>query len=174
MPMPEPETTLDARYSEAHATATSWATARDQLAAAEIYWLSTVRPDGRPHCTPLIAVWVDEALYFTTGAEERKARNLEQNRSVVVTTGVNTIARGLDIVVEGQAEHVQDMQLLRRVADAFPPKYGDQWAFVPENGRFRHADRTSFAEVFVVRPTTAFGFGKGDDTFSQTRWRFDA
>jgi hypothetical protein len=167
-----PETTLDTRYSEAHATATPWEDAREALAAAEIYWLSTVRPDGRPHCTPLIAVWVDEALYFTTGADERKARNLEQNRSVVVTTGVNTMARGLDIVVEGDALHVSDMDVLQRVAEAFPRKYGDEWRFTAEDGHFRHPRETGFAEVFEVRPKVAFGFGKGEDTFSQTRWRF--
>jgi hypothetical protein len=33
---------------------------------AEVHWLSTVRPDGRPHVAPLIAVWVDDALVFCT------------------------------------------------------------------------------------------------------------
>ncbi len=28
---------------------------------------STVRPDGRPHVTPLLAVWADDALHFCTG-----------------------------------------------------------------------------------------------------------
>jgi hypothetical protein len=43
-----PETELDSRFSSSNATATAWAAAREQLAQAEIYWLSTVRPDGRP------------------------------------------------------------------------------------------------------------------------------
>ena len=58
------------------ATATDWADARRELAAAELSWLSTVRPDGRPHVTPLLTVWRDGALHFCTGARERKARNL--------------------------------------------------------------------------------------------------
>jgi hypothetical protein len=48
---------------------------------------STVRPDGRPHVTPLIAVWHAGALWFATGPEERKARNLAENPSCVLTPG---------------------------------------------------------------------------------------
>ena len=77
-----PETKLDSRYSSLDATATGWEQARELLARAELYWISTVRPDGRPHVTPLIAVWLDGALYFSTGEEERKARNLAANPHV--------------------------------------------------------------------------------------------
>jgi nitroimidazol reductase NimA-like FMN-containing flavoprotein (pyridoxamine 5'-phosphate oxidase superfamily) len=66
----DPVAGLDARFSSDGATATPWSQARDGLEAAEVYWLSTVRPDGRPHVTPLIAVWLDGALYFCTGPTE--------------------------------------------------------------------------------------------------------
>jgi len=32
------------------------------LEKAEVFWLSTVRPDGRPHVTPMVSVWLDGAL----------------------------------------------------------------------------------------------------------------
>ena len=70
--MSQPQTTLDRRYSSDRATATPWETARDALAGAEIYWVTTVRPDGRPHSTPLIAVWLDDAL--TSPPAPRSAR----------------------------------------------------------------------------------------------------
>jgi hypothetical protein len=38
--------------NESQAT-TAWPDARDQLAAADRYWLATVRADGRPHVMPL-------------------------------------------------------------------------------------------------------------------------
>ncbi|MFF1660674.1 pyridoxamine 5'-phosphate oxidase family protein [Streptomyces sp. NPDC058258] len=57
------------------ATAGSWPAAESLLTGADIYWLSTVRPDGRPHVTPLIGVWSQSALYFSTGASERKGLN---------------------------------------------------------------------------------------------------
>lgn len=49
----EPETELDQRFSSTDATATSWADGRERVEKAELFWISTVRPDGRPHVTPL-------------------------------------------------------------------------------------------------------------------------
>jgi len=166
----EPTAELDARFSSDDATPTPWAEASEHLEKSEVYWLSTVRPDGRPHVTPLIAVWMDGALYFCTGADERKARNLAASARCVITTGCNTMDEGLDLVLEGDAVRVTDEELLQRVADAYVVKYGSDWRFTVRNGAFV-ADVGNVALVFDVEPTTAFGFGKGK-TFSQTRWRF--
>ena len=76
MAVSAPVAELDARFSSEGATPTQWREARRRLEAAEVFWISTVLPGGRPHVTPLIAVWLDGALYFSTGARERKARNL--------------------------------------------------------------------------------------------------
>src|SRR6187551_1117307 len=67
-----PRVDFDGRYSDPEASATDWQSARQVLAATELSWLTTVRPDGRPHSTPLITVWHDEAVHFCTGPEERK------------------------------------------------------------------------------------------------------
>ena len=82
-------------FSSPNAVPTEWSTARTELASAEVYWLSTVRPDGRPHVTPLLGVWLDGALYFCTGPDERKAKNLLSNPACVLTTGCSTLD-GLD------------------------------------------------------------------------------
>src|SRR6188472_4014151 len=71
-----PVTELDARYGDPQATPMSWPDAVAALDTAELFWLSTVRADGRPHVTPLLAVWHEGALHFCTGADEQKARNL--------------------------------------------------------------------------------------------------
>jgi hypothetical protein len=52
--------------------------------------------------TPLIGVWKEEAMHFCIGLREQKARNLERNPRVALTTGNNAWARGLDVVVEGR------------------------------------------------------------------------
>ena len=75
----EPITELDPRFSSAGATPTSWSEGCERLEEAEVYWISTVRPGGRPHVTPLLGVWVDGALHFCTGPDERKAKNLAHN-----------------------------------------------------------------------------------------------
>src|SRR5215218_221922 len=130
----QPVTELDARFSSESATPTGWSQAREGLEGAEIYWLSTVRPDGRPHVTPLIAVWHDGALYFCTGADERKAKNIAQNAHCTITTGCNSLDKGLDIVIEGDAARVSDEPTLRRVAGAYEAKYGSTWHFDVRDG----------------------------------------
>jgi nitroimidazol reductase NimA-like FMN-containing flavoprotein (pyridoxamine 5'-phosphate oxidase superfamily) len=164
----EPVAELDARFSSDTATATEWTRARDQLESAELYWLSTVRPDGRPHVTPLLAVWLDGALSFCTGPTERKAKNLAGNPHCVLTTGSNALNEGLDLVVEGDAVRVSDDAKLRRIADVYESKYGKEWHFDVREGAFRHEGGQAL--VYEVAPSTVFGFGKGE--FSQTRWRF--
>lgn len=167
----EPVAKLEPQFSSGDATATPWAEALARLEQAEVYWLSTVRPDGRPHVTPLLSVWLDGALYFCTGRDERKAKNLARNPHCVLTTGCNTLDEdGLDFVVEGKAVPVSDEALLQRVADAYESKYGSDWRFTVRDGAF-HGVEGNIALVYEVVPITAFGFGKGS-TFSQTRWRF--
>jgi hypothetical protein len=94
--MTTPVTTLDQRYSDTDARATGWEETRRLLETAELSWISTVRADGRPHVTPLVAVWVDDALYFHTGAEEQKFANLNANPHVVLTTGCSRWDEGID------------------------------------------------------------------------------
>ena len=164
-----PQTRLDTRYSDPRATATAWPEAEARIARAELFWISTVRPDGRPHVTPLPAVWADGALHFCTGPEERKAHNLAANPHVTLTTGNNTWDKGYDLVVEGEAVRVTHEGRLRELAAAWEAKYGSFWHFEVREGAFHHGGGQAF--VFSVAPRTVFGFGKGDP-FSQTRWRF--
>jgi nitroimidazol reductase NimA-like FMN-containing flavoprotein (pyridoxamine 5'-phosphate oxidase superfamily) len=169
--MTQPVTELDPRFSSPDAAATEWKVAVDALERAEVYWLSTVRPDGRPHVTPLIAVWHDAVLCFTTGPYERKAKNLAGNRHCVVTTGSSSLTEGLDLVVEGDAVRVTDDATLQHLVDAFASKYGtDTWHFTVRDGAF-HNEAGGRALVFRIEPRTVFGFGRGE-TYSQTAWRF--
>jgi Pyridoxamine 5'-phosphate oxidase len=136
-----------------------------------------MRPDGRPHMTPLIAVWLEEAIYFCTGPDERKNRNIERNRQIVMATGCNKLHEGYDVVVEGDAVRISDESSLKRIADAYFAKYGEEWRFRVHRGEFYHdtgsirETDTGGALIYEVRPKTVFGFGKGEP-YSQTRWRF--
>ncbi len=169
MAVNEPLTELDQAFSGDGASPTLWSEAQERLAQAEIFWLSTVRPHGRPHVTPLIAVWLDGALHFCTVATERKAKNIAHNPKCILTTGTNAYDEALDLVVEGEAVRIADDVRLGRLADAWVAKYGPDWRFTVQDGMFRHSGGDAL--VFEVAPQIAFGFGKGE-TFSQTRWRF--
>jgi hypothetical protein len=164
----EPTTQIDPRFGDPEAVPTPWSTAQAHLAAAEVAWLSTVRPDGRPHVTPLLTVWVDGAPHICTGEAEQKARNIAANPQVVLTTGTNVLHGGLDLSVEGRAERVTDPHRLQVLADAWEKKYGSEWHFDVREGGF--AGGQGLALVYRIEPATAFGFGK--DPYSQTRWCF--
>jgi nitroimidazol reductase NimA-like FMN-containing flavoprotein (pyridoxamine 5'-phosphate oxidase superfamily) len=121
--MNEPVTNIDPRYSDPNAVATPWNETRRALEEAELFWMSTVRADGRPHVTPLVAVWLDGALHFSTGATEQKTINLRGNPHVILTTGCNDWEKGLDVVVEGDAVQITDDDMLERLAIAWATKW---------------------------------------------------
>jgi nitroimidazol reductase NimA-like FMN-containing flavoprotein (pyridoxamine 5'-phosphate oxidase superfamily) len=162
--MTTPCTELDTRFSEPTAQPTSWEDTLEAIKQAEIFWISTVRADGRPHVTPLVAVWLDDALHFSTGPDEQKARNLASNPRVALTTGANNWQSGLDVVVEGDAARVTDAQQLDRLAAAWAQKWDGRWQYEVSQDGFRHA------LVFAVRPAKVLAFTKGG--FSHTRHRF--
>ena len=110
--MKEPTTTLDSRFSDPNAVATDRKETRYILESAQLFWICTVRADGRPHVTPLVAIWLDGAVHFCTGATEQKAINLRSNPHVILLTGCNQWDKGIDAVFEGDAVQVTDNEAL--------------------------------------------------------------
>jgi hypothetical protein len=162
---------LDTRFSEA-TEPVDWPQVSDALSRAELYWLTTVRNDGRPHTTPLIGAWVDDGFVFCTGPEEQKARNLTHHTAVTVTTGINTWKDGLDVVVEGNAERLTGLDTLSRLADAIRAKYDGDWDFTPSEDGFGHTDNSGdshVAHVFRVPASKVLAFAKSPH--GQTRFR---
>ena len=164
----DPIAEIDRRFSDPEADATPWPDAMDVLEHAELYWLTTVRIDGRPHVTPLIGVAKDGAVHFCTGLREQKARNLEHRKQVALTTGNNTWARGLDVVVEGTAVRIAERATLQRLADAYEAKYGSEWHFDVGDGVFGSGEDA--AAVFRIEPAKVLAFAK--EPHAQTSYRF--
>jgi nitroimidazol reductase NimA-like FMN-containing flavoprotein (pyridoxamine 5'-phosphate oxidase superfamily) len=170
--MNTPVTTLDQRYSDPDAVAAGWDETRRALETAELFWISTVRADGRPHATPLVAVWSDGAIHFHTGAEEQKLANLRANPHVVLTTGCNHWDRGLDVVVEGDAVQVTDEDTLRRLAAVWATKWDGRWQLEVGDGGFRSPGQNGHPSlVFTVTPVKIYAHAKGDP-FGATTHRF--
>jgi general stress protein 26 len=166
--MDEPATELDERFSDPDGQATSWSETREILDSAQLWWISTVRDDGRPHVTPLVAVWLDGALHFSTGPGEQKAQNLTKNPHCVLTTGCNRWDEGVDVMVEGEAERVTDRATLERLAAAWADKWdGETWRYQVSDEGFHHVGDDGLAHVYAVRPAKVLAFGKG--TFTHTR-----
>jgi nitroimidazol reductase NimA-like FMN-containing flavoprotein (pyridoxamine 5'-phosphate oxidase superfamily) len=139
------------------------------LEAAELFWIATVRADGRPHMTPLVAVWLDDALHFCTGESEQKAANLVGNQRVILLTGCNQWDGGMDVVVEGRATRVTEFEMLERLAAVWKSKWDGRWEYEPGHEAFK-GDGTESVLVFTVLPDKVFAFAKGN--FSHTRHAF--
>ncbi len=169
--MQQPVTTVQPEFSNPGATPVPWGEAVAQLEQAEIFWLTTVRPDGRPHVTPLMAVWFAGAIHFCVGLGERKTKNLAHNSHCALTTGSSGLYTGRDLVIEGEAKLIEDRAVLQRIADAYEAKYGSAWRFDVGEGTWLRPEDGNIALVYAVAPQVAFGFSKGTP-FSQTRWRF--
>jgi general stress protein 26 len=163
----EPTVEFTGAFSEPSATAVPWADVDAVLTKSEMFWLSTVRGDGRPHVTPLPAIWLDHVLHFCAGENEQKTVNLQANPSCVLTTGTNQLHSGLDVIVEGVAERVTDHDRLVRLAALWKSKL--DWDYVVRGDTFEPAPG-QVGLVFGVAPVKVLSFGK--DPYSQTRYRF--
>ena len=168
---------IDPRYGDPTATAPPWEDIERLLTNAQLYWIITVRADGRPHAVPLVGVWHDGAFAFCTGSDEQKQRNLDANPHVAVTTGstgVNGWDTGKDVVVEGTAIRVTDSDALQALADAWYAKYGEDWKFEVRGEEFVELSHSGgstdgVARVYRVRAAKVIAFG---DTHGQTAYRF--
>lgn len=148
---------------EASGALTPWATTEERLAQARTYWLTTVRPEGKPHVVPVWGVWRDNVFYFSTGDKSRKARNLDREPRCAFSVENGN----LHLVVEGSASRVSDEALLRRMVEAYTPKY--DWPLSVRDGGV-YGD-SGGGPAYAVTPKVAFAFDAGD-MFSATRYRF--
>jgi general stress protein 26 len=169
--------TVSPHYGDPSAAAPAWEEVEQRLARAALYWIVTVRADGRPHAVPLCGVWRKGAFWFCTGEGEQKMRNLEHDPHVVVTAGplgADGWRNGKDISVEGVAEQVDDEAVLRALAEAWRRKYDDDWVFQVRQGRFFEVtdqgdSRGEGAVLFRVVPSKVLVFG---DEHGQTTYRW--
>lgn len=138
----------------------SWAEAR--LLRARSYWIGTVTPSGHPHSRPVWGLWLDGAVYFSTGPS-RIRKNLQHSAHV----SVNLESADECLIVEGSAVLERSLEALTRVVAAYTAKYG--WEMEANPG-----------EWFRVQPHVAFAWivdSSGEDrgvlfSKSATRWKF--
>src|SRR3954469_4376219 len=163
----EPTAEFSGAFSEPGAEAVPWRDVDDVLTRSEMFWLSTVRRDGRPHVTPLPAIWLDRVLYICAGEKEQKTVNLRANPNCVLTTGTNRLHSGVDVIVEGVAERITDHDRLVRLAALWKSEL--DWDYVVRGAAFEPMPG-HVGLVFGVLPAKVLAFGKAP--YSQTRYRF--
>jgi nitroimidazol reductase NimA-like FMN-containing flavoprotein (pyridoxamine 5'-phosphate oxidase superfamily) len=132
-------------------------------------WLSTTRPDGRPHLAGVGALWHAGRFYIVSSPDTRKSRNLADNPSCAISVSLSD----LDLVVEGTAARVTDQSTLERLVK----RYNEQgWPAEVKDGAFT-ADFSAPSAgpppwyLYEITPTVAFGVATAEP-HGAMRWRF--
>lgn len=135
----------------------SWEHAEQRLRESRSYWLVTVRPDGRPHATPLWGVWLEYALFLDGPPTTTWGRNLTLNPEVTI----HVESASDTVILEGRIEDLTtDGGLARRIAQAWDEKYGRLVPMADSRGILR------------LRPRRARSWSHEDLT-DGTGWRFE-
>lgn len=135
-----------------------WSHAEALLESAPNYWLATVRPDGRPHVTPVWGAWVDGRLYLDGHPSTQWIRNVRANGRLSVH-----LESAEDVVIlEGTAEDLDTVEtgLSKAIISVWDTKYGRLHPDPAGSGMIRFT------------PKTARGWSTSTLT-DGTRWVFD-
>ena len=134
-----------------------WDVVREALAAANIYWIGTSRPDGGPHLHSIWGGWVGHRLYFEGGETTKWARNLARDPRVAFG-------------VESNGLHISGRGTMQRGAAgeefaALVANYGGKYDYKPQEDLF-----------FKVSPDVVIALNMSsmaDFANSPTRFRFE-
>jgi PPOX class probable F420-dependent enzyme len=97
----------------------------ERLRSNVIIWLSTVRPDGRPHVVPVWFLWTGE-YFLIFSKPDQKIRNLKQNTAVML--GLDDTKDGDDpIMITGEATLLPHGEVTSALP-AYAEKYATQLA----------------------------------------------
>ncbi len=139
-----------------------WAFVDERMTKARNYWVSTMRPDGRPHTRPVDGVWVDGALCFGGADETQWNRNLHANPAIAVHLGSETEV----VILEGAAQRVTDAKdpivapMLAASKKKYPEYYGG-------------SGMPPFQPFWMLRPRVVFAWTLSQFPASASRWKLE-
>jgi hypothetical protein len=79
------------------------------------FWIATINSDGTPHMNGIGAQWVDDALWFETSKQSRKAQNIARDPRCTVSVATHDF----DVTIEGVADLVTDPEIVARMAEVW-------------------------------------------------------
>ena len=128
--------------------------AAERLRNDYMMWLSTVRPDGRPHLVPVWFLWEEDPSNPGSGTilifskPDQKIRNLKQNNRVVVA--LDDTRDGADVLfIEGTARLLDPTEV-----DSTLPAYGQKYgAKLSSMGWTPESMAREYTEPIRITPT---------------------
>ena len=144
-----------------------WSALVERFAAAYQIWIATSSAEGALSARPVLCVWLDGRLHFTSNPTARKARNLLATGRCVASVSTEE----MDLVVEGTATPVTDDAQLRRLRDAYGERHG--WPVTVVDGAFDAPYGAPSAgpppyQPFVLEPERAYAFGTTEEWAPRT------
>jgi nitroimidazol reductase NimA-like FMN-containing flavoprotein (pyridoxamine 5'-phosphate oxidase superfamily) len=127
--------------------------AADLLRLERIARVATAGPGGLPHVVPVCQVLVDGRVYFASGTEGRKVKNLEANPQVAVVVDVYSEAWGglRGVMVQGRAALIPRGPRFRKIRRLLYEKYVQY----PDDAAIDESDSV----IVEVTPTHVFTWG---------------
>ena len=125
--------------TEAHADA--------RLRREPIIWLSTTRPDGRPHLVP-VWFWWDGETVLVFSKPDQKVRNLRQTPHVMLA--LDSAEQGEDIVMLRGVATLLDEPISAVMSPAYAEKYA---ALLREIGSSAERMAAEYTQPIRIRPT---------------------
>ena len=134
-----------------------WSRVVEWLEGARNYWVSTTRPDGRPHSKPVWGLWLDGLLMFSTDPDSVTGRNIAAGSRVQAH-----LESGDEVaILDGELERPSDPELLARFADEYERKYG-----------IRVDVDNSATPIMALRPSSVLSWEEKNYPETATRWAF--
>ena len=143
----------------------TWVQVETALTDALHYWVTSVRPDGRPHVIPRWGVWLDGRFYYDGAPATVHTRNTEANPAVTLNLESGTRV----VIVEGESHATRAPAdgLGARLSAAFA-KY-HPYSYAPEADAWAGEDGSGLRVITPSRALAWFSFPK-----DCTRFRFGA
>ena len=145
-----------------------WSWAAGQLTDSRNYWVSTTRPDGRPHGSPVWGVWLDDGVWICIGRNSVKARNIARNPAV----SIHLESGDRVVILEGAI--AEQREGLEPFFDAYEAKYEYRPDPAAASASDLEAVAASANRACTPQPPKDSETGGGAHQASRCRWRASA
>ena len=142
----------DYGIEESEAGLLGWDFVQNEMKDAKNYWLSTIKPDGRPHAIPIWGSWINDGFYFGGGSETQNRKNLAENPYIVVHSESGTKV----VIIEGKVSIENNEILIKEIKKDYMRKY--------------NLDHPS--PFYRVNKTKVLCWDMSDYAGTPTRWKF--
>ena len=126
----------------------------EHLRTDPVVWLSTIRPDGRPHVVPVWFLWDGSAIHFYSKPGAQKVRNLRHNPSAMLAVGEPDEEFDVELI-EGAADVLEEP-----TASIMPGEHLQKYAaLMAKAGLTRETYVQTYSQPVLIRPTRFLGYG---------------